>query len=131
MRKDIDIPEVKNIYVAAVYELNEDYNTYDWNIYLINDGQTPIETVLVVAQGYDEKDMTAPMRKTIQMVPAKGYAKLEYIDERVFKLDNFFTVTYFLDERLYDKRFELPRFSITEDNAVLLPVMGVKGVLAR
>ena len=131
MRKDIDIPEVKNIYVAAVYELNEDYNTYDWNIYLINDGQTPIETVLMVAQGYDEKDMTAPMRKTIQMVPAKGYAKLEYIDESVFKLDNFFTVTYFLDERLYDKRFELPRFSITEDNAVLLPVMGVKGVLAR
>tara|TARA_R110002072_G_scaffold7503_1_gene40267 strand:- start:20041 stop:20436 length:396 start_codon:yes stop_codon:yes gene_type:complete len=131
MRKDIDIPEVKNIYVAAVYELNEDYNTYDWNIYLINDGQTPIETVLVVAQGYDEKDMTAPMRKTIQMVPAKGYAKLEYIDESVFKLDNFFTVTYFLEERLYDKRFELPRFSITEDNAVLLPVMGVKGVLAR
>ncbi|HBR55014.1 MAG TPA: hypothetical protein DEA82_12850 [Flavobacteriaceae bacterium] len=131
MRKDIDIPEVKNIYVAAVYELNEDYNTYDWNIYLINDGQTPIETVLMVAQGYDEKDMTAPMRKTIQMVPTKGYAKLEYIDESVFKLDNFFTVTYFLDERLYDKRFELPRFSITEDNAVLLPVMGVKGVLAR
>ncbi|MAM28181.1 MAG: hypothetical protein CMC13_04090 [Flavobacteriaceae bacterium] len=131
MRKDIDIPEVKNIYVAAVYELNEDYNTYDWNIYLINDGQTPIETVLVVAQGYDEKDMTAPMRKTIQMVPAKGYAKLEYIDESVFKLDNFFTVTYFLEERLYDKRFELPRFSITEDNAVMLPVMGVKGVLAR
>ena len=75
--------------------------------------------------------MTAPMRKTIQMVPAKGYAKLEYIDESVFKLDNFFTVTYFLEERLYDKRFELPRFSITEDNAVLLPVMGVKGVLAR
>ena len=131
MRKDIDIPEVKNIYVAAVYELNEDYNTYDWNIYLINDGQTPIETVLVVAQGYDEKDMTAPMRKTIQMVPAKGYAKLEYIDESVFKLDNFFTVTYFLEERLYDKRFELPRFSITEDNAVMLPVMGAKGVLAR
>ncbi|HIB47595.1 MAG TPA: hypothetical protein EYN07_06570 [Flavobacteriaceae bacterium] len=131
MRKDIDIPEVKNIYVAAVYELNKDYNTYDWNIYLINDGQTPIETVLMVAQGYDEKDMTAPMRKTIQMVPAKGYAKLEYIDESVFKLDNFFTVTYFLEERLYDKRFELPRFSITEDNAVMLPVMGVKGVLAR
>ena len=131
MRKDIDIPEVKNIYVAAVYEPNKDYNTYDWNIYLINDGQTPIETVLMVAQGYDEKDMTAPMRKTIQMVPAKGYAKLEYIDESVFKLDNFFTVTYFLEERLYDKRFELPRFSITEDNAVMLPVMGVKGVLAR
>lgn len=131
MKKDIDIPEVKDVYVAAVYEYNEDYNTHDWNIYLINDGNQPIETVLVVAQGYDEKDMTAPMRKTIQVVPAKGYAKLEYIDESVFKLDNFFTITYFLDQRMYDKRFELPRFSITEDNTVMLPVLDKKGVLAR
>ena len=120
-----------DVYVAAVYEYNEDYNTHDWNIYLINDGNQPIETVLVVAQGYDEKDMTAPMRKTIQVVPAKGYAKLEYIDESVFKLDNFFTITYFLDQRMYDKRFELPRFSITEDNTVMLPVLDKKGVLAR
>ncbi|WP_263649792.1 hypothetical protein [Rasiella rasia] len=72
MKKDIDIPEVKDVYVAAVFELNEDYNTHDWNIYLINDGLNPLETVLIVAQGYDEKDMTAPMRKTIKMVPAKG-----------------------------------------------------------
>ena len=131
MKKDIDIPEVKDVYVAAVYEFNEDYNTHDWNIYLINDGTTPMDTVLVVAQGYDDKDMTAPMRKTVQLIPAKGFAKLEYIDESVFKLDNFFTITYFLENKMYDKRFELPRFSITEDNAVMLPVLGKKGILAR
>ncbi len=131
MKKDIEIPQVKDVYVAAVFELNEDYNTHDWNIYLINDGALPIETVLVVAQGYDDKDMTAPMRKSIPVVPAKGFAKLEYIDESVFKLDNFFTITYFLNNKMYDKRFELPRFSITEDNAVMLPVLGRKGVLAR
>jgi len=131
MKKDINIPEVKDVYVAAVFEFNEAYKTHDWNIYLINDGASPIETVLVVAQGYDDKDMTAPMRKTIAVVPAKGFAKLEYIDESVFKLDNFFTITYFLENKMYDKRFELPRFSIAEDNAVLLPVLGKKGVLAR
>ena len=63
MRRDIDIPVVKDVYIAAVYELNEDYNTHDWNIYIINDGKTVIETVLIVAQGYDEKQMTSPMRK--------------------------------------------------------------------
>ena len=131
MKKDIDIPKVKDVYVAAVFELNEDYNTYDWNIYLINDGTAPIETVLIVAQGYDEKDMTAPTRKSIAIVPAKSFAKIEYIDESVFKLDNFFTITYFMDNKMYDKRFELPRFSITEDNAVALPVLNKKGVLAR
>jgi len=130
MRKDIEIPQVKDIYVAAVLEYNEDYNTNDWNIYLINDGDSPIETVLIVSQGYDEKDMTSPMRKTIKMVPAKGYAKIEFIEESVFKLDNFFSVTYFLEDKMYDKRYELPRNSILEDNAVKLPVMDQKGVLA-
>lgn len=119
------------MYVAAVLEFNDEYNTHDWNVYLINDGAEPIETVLIVTQGYDEKDMTAPFRKTISMVPAKGYAKIEFIEESVFKLDNFFTTTYFIGNTMYDKRFELPRHSIKEDNAVLLPVMDKKGVLAR
>lgn len=131
MRKDIDIPEVKDIYVAAVLEFNEDYNTHDWNVYLINDGTFPIETVLIVAQGYDEKDMTAPFRKTITVVPAKGFAKIEFIEERVFKLDNFFSTTYFIGNKMYDRRFELPRHSIKDENAVILPVMDKKGVLAR
>ncbi|GER58521.1 hypothetical protein [Patiriisocius marinus] len=131
MRKDIDIPEVKDVYIAAVYEFNEDYNTHDWNVYIINDGKTIIETVLIVAQGYDEKQMTSPMRKTITIIPAKGFAKIEYIDESVFKLDNFFTVTFFRGNKMYDKRFELPRHSIVEDNVVDLPTMPNKGVLAR
>ena len=79
MRKDIEIPKVKDVYVAAVLEFNEDFKTHDWNIYLINDGIEAIETVLIVAQGYDELDMTSPMRKTIKIVPPKGYAKIELL----------------------------------------------------
>lgn len=131
MRKDIEIPKVKDVHVAAVYEFNEEYNTQDWNVYLINNTNSPIETVLIIAQGYNDKQMTAPMRKTVAMVPAKGFAKIEYIDESVFILDNFFTITFFQDNKMYDKRFELPRHSIIEENRVDLPVMTVKGVLAR
>ena len=131
MRKDNEIPEVKDVYVAAVLEFNEDFKTHDWNVYLINDGSEAIETVLIVAQGYDEFDMTSPMRKTIKIVPAKGYAKIEFIEESVFKLDNFFSITYFIDEKMYDKRYELPRHSIVADNAVDLPVLFKKGIMAR
>ncbi|GEQ85019.1 hypothetical protein ULMS_05270 [Patiriisocius marinistellae] len=131
MRKDIEIPEVKDVYIAAVYEFNDDYNVHDWNIYMINDGSTPIETVLIVAQGYNEKKMTSPMRKTIKIVPAKGFAKIEFIDESVFVLDNFFTITFFREDKMYDKRYEIPRNSIMQDNTVDLPVMPNKGVLAR
>ncbi len=130
MKKDIEIPEVKDVYVAAVYELNEDYNTYDWNIYIINDNKAPIETVLIIAQGYSEKKMTSPMRKTVQMIPARGFAKIEYIDESVFGVDNFFTITYFLENKMYDKRFEIPRNAIDQDSTVTLPVMPNKGILA-
>ncbi|MBT8262617.1 MAG: hypothetical protein KJO05_07330 [Bacteroidia bacterium] len=131
MRKDIVIPEVKDVYVAAVYEFNEDFNTHDWNAYIINDGMDALETVLIVSQGYDDKDLTAPMRHSLQLLPAKGYAKIEFLDVSVLRLDNFFTITYFIGDKLYDKRFELPANSVIEDNRVPLPVMDQKGVLAR
>lgn len=130
MRKDIDIPKVKDVYVAAVLDFNKEFKTYDWNIYLINDGSEAIETVLIIAQGYDELDMTSPMRKSIEIVPANGFAKIEFIDESVFKLDNFFTITYFIGKKMYDKRFEFPRNTIMEDNAIDLPVLFKRGVLA-
>ena len=76
------------------------------------------------------RDMTSPMRKTIKIVPPKGYAKIEFIDESVFKLDNFFSITYFINDIMYDKRYELPRNSISEDHGVDLPVLGKKGILA-
>ena len=131
MRKDIDIPEVKNVYVAAVQEFNKDFNVTDWNAYIINDNAEPLETVIIVSQGYDSEKMTAPMRKTIAKLPAKGYAKIEFLEENVLKVNNFFTITYFLNGKLYDKRFELPANSAIEDNEVALPVMSKKGVLAR
>ena len=131
MRKDIIIPEVKDVYVAAVHEFNEKYNTTDWNIYIINDGTEPLEMVLIIAQGYDDKDMTTHMRHKIELLPAKGFAKIEYINESVFKLNNFFSVTYFLNNKMYEKRWEFPSNSIQEDNAVPLAVMNKNGVLAR
>lgn len=131
MRKDITIPEVKDVYIAAVREFNNDFKTYDWNAYIINDGSEPLETVIVVSQGYGGEQMTAPMRHTIKLLPAKGYAKIEFLEDSVLAISNFFSVTYFLGETLYDKRYELPAHSVIEDNAVALPVMDVKGVLAR
>ncbi len=131
MRKDIEIPEVKDVYVAAVKELHEDYNTLDWNAYIINDGPEPLEMVLLTVQGYNETQMTTHMRHSIKILPAKGFAKIEFMEESVFKLDNFFSVTYFLNNKMYEKRFEFPAHSIMDDNAVALPVMDKDGVLAR
>jgi len=131
MRKDIEIPEVKDVYIAAVHEFNEKYNTTDWNAYIINDSLEPLEMVLMIVQGYDDKDMTTHMRHKIDLLPAKAYTKIEFMEDSILKLNNFFSVTYFLHNKMYEKRWEFPAHSIVDDNAVDLPVMGKKGVLAR
>ncbi len=131
MRKDIQIPKVKDVYVAAVREFNEDFRTHDWNVYIINNGASPLETVLIVSEGSDDMDTTSRMRHSLQLLPPKSYAKVEFLDDSVLKLNNYFSITYFIGDTLYDKKFELPSNSVIEDNAVELPLMEVKGVLAR
>jgi hypothetical protein len=131
MRKDIEIPEVKDVYVAAVKEFNEKFKTEDWNAYIINDGKEPLEIVLITVQGYSDTQMTTHMRHKIALLPAKGFAKIEFIEESVFKLDNFYSVTYFLNNRMYEKRWEFPANSIKEANVVTVPVLGKNGVLAK
>lgn len=131
MRKDIVIPEVKDVYIAAVQETHPEFKTLDWNAYIINDGNEPLEMVLLTVQGYTDKEMTTHTRHTIKLLPAKGFAKIEFMEESIFRLDNFYSVTYFLNNKMYEKRFEFPAFSIDKKNASKVPVIGKKGVLAN
>jgi len=131
MRKDIKIPKVKDVYLAAVREYNKDFRTHDWNMYIINDGKEPLETVLIVSEGRDDKNITSRMRHSLKLLPAKSYAKIEFLEDSVLPLNNYFNITYFMGDTLYDKQFELPANSALEDNAVQLPVMDARGVLAR
>ena len=36
MKKDITIPESKDIYIAAVLEEHPEYHTKDWNAYILS-----------------------------------------------------------------------------------------------
>ncbi|GGG21768.1 hypothetical protein GCM10011344_23200 [Dokdonia pacifica] len=130
MRKDIDIPEVKDVYIAAVKEFNDKFKTDDWNVYIVNNGNEPLEIVLIIAQGYNKTQMTSHMRHKIEVLPAKGFAKIEFIEESVFTLNNFYSVTYFLNNKMYEKRWEFPANSIKDSNVAMVPVMNKKGVLA-
>ena len=131
MRKDIKIPEVKCVYVVAVLEYNKDFRTYDWNAYIINDSKEALETVLIVSEGIEGDNKTSRMRHSLKLLPAKSYAKIEFMEDSVLSLNNYFSITYFINETLFDKLFEFPSNSIIEDNTVSLPVMKQKGVIAR
>jgi len=131
VRKDIEIPIVKDVYVVAVREYNEDFRTYDWNVYIINNGNDPLETVLIVSEGSDDTQTTSRMRHSLKLLPAKSYAKIEFLEDSVLPLNNYFTISYFIENKLFDKRYEFPAHCIIEENAVTIPVMKTVGVLAR
>lgn len=131
MKKDIEIPVVEGVYVAAVREENKTFRSQDWNAYLINDKKVPIEIVLVIARGFDGKDLTSTMRHSIKLLPAKSFAKIEFMQDDVLRLNNEFLVTFFEDNKMYEKKFVFRKNTVKEAAVVKLPIIPEKGILAE
>ena len=131
MKKDIKIPEVKDVHVAIVQEEHLEYKTQDWNAYIINNSDADLDTVLIVSQGKSEDKMTPPMRHTISKLPARSYAKIEYLQEKVLELNNSFKVTFFKDNQMFDKTYLFRKNTINEKALQKLPLMQLKGVLVK
>lgn len=131
MRKDIEIPEVKNVFVAVVQEEHLEYKTKDWNVYIINDSDDDLNTVLIVSKGYSDKKITPPMRHTLKMLPARSYAKIEYLQEAVLGLNNEFKVTFFKGNQMFDKTYLFRKNTINQNALQTIPLMHLKGVLVK
>ncbi|MFC4722680.1 hypothetical protein ACFO5O_10130 [Geojedonia litorea] len=131
MKKDIQIPKVSDVYVAIVYEFNATYNSNDWNAYIINNKDVDLETVLIVSKGYSESKETPLMRHTIKMLPARSYAKIEYLQDEVLKLNNEFKITFFEGNQMFDKTYVFRKNTINSRALENLPLMKEKGVLKK
>jgi len=129
MRKDIRIPEVKDVHVAVVQEKHLDYQTLDWNAYIINNSDEDLEMVLIVSQGHSKTKQTPVMRHQLPLLPARSYAKIEYLQEKVLALSNEFKVTFFKGGQMYDKTFVFQPNSINPKALQTVPLMQLKGIL--
>ena len=129
MKKDIHIPEVKDVYIAVVREYNETYKVFDWNAYIINDKPLCLDMVIIVTKGYSKGKITTTFRKKIDDLPAKSFAKIEMIQEDVLSMNNVFNVSFFEDNKIYEKRFEFQKNTISESFLDDIPLMRLKGVL--
>ncbi|MDA8850100.1 hypothetical protein N9J10_01205 [Flavobacteriaceae bacterium] len=129
MKKDIHIPEVKDVYIAVVHEYNETYKVYDWNAYIINDKSVALDMVIIVTKGYSEAKKTATFRKKIDVLPAKSFAKIEMLLENVLSINNRFNVSFFEDNTLFEKSFEFRKNTINEKALQNIPLINIKGVL--
>ena len=131
MKKDIQIPVVKDVHVAIVREWNEEFLDKDWNAYIINNRTAPIEMTMVVSKGYEGDRKTSVMRHAVGVVKAKSFKKIEVVQEDVLVLNNEFFVTFYADNKLYEKRFIFEKNSVNENNLSTILLIKKDGVFAE
>ena len=131
MKEDIDIPQVKDVYVAVVNEYNAIYKTHDWNAYIINNKDVNLEMLLIVSKGYTQDKETSLMRHKLEKLPKKSYAKIELMQEDVLALNNEFKVTFFEDNKMFDKTYLFRKNTINKNALQPIPLMEAKGVLVK
>lgn len=131
MKKDIQIPEVKDVYVAVVKQYNNEHNTEDWYAYIINNKDVDLEMVIIVSNGFSDKKETATFRKRIDVLPKKSYAKIELLQEDLFALTNQFKVSFFEGNIMFDKTYTFRKNTINKKAFQNIPLMDVRGVLVK
>ena len=133
MKTDIQIPEVTEVFMTIVKEYNEDFRCDDWNAYVINNKEVDLEMVLIVSKGYDEDQLTETslLRHKIEKLPAKSFAKVELLQQEVLKLSNFFNVTFFEGNKMFDKKYLFEKGTIKEGALRMIPLLNKKGILMK
>lgn len=132
MIRDIEIPEVKNVTIVIARK-KQPGESDEWRVYLINNNRFPIENTLVASKGYGVKDgeeqQTSTLRHFLETVAAESFALVEPIDPAVFHLNNEYWVSYYIDNKIYDKRFVFVPDSIQEDNIIYIKELEMEGIL--
>jgi len=135
MKSDITIPKVENVFLAAIQEWSDDFMENIWNVYLVNDSDFDLDSVMVVSKAFGtidgEMKKTSLLRHAFMQVPAVSVVKIEMVEKSVLRLNNEFMVTYFIGSTLYDKKFIFKAQSITPDYVEEVPILFVDGVIVR
>jgi hypothetical protein len=135
MKKDIHIPEVENVFLAAVQEWNDDFMEKVWYVYLVNDSDFQLDSVMVVSKAFGtidgEMKKTSLLRHAFVAIPPVSVVKIEMVEKSVLVLNNEFMVTFFIGNTLYDKKYIFKSHSINEDFVEEVPILFVEGVIVK
>ena len=135
MKKDITVPEVKNVHIVAINEWSSDFDANVWYVYLLNASDTVIEMPMVVskAQGMvgNEERITSSLRHSYKEVAPFNAIRVEMMTTDVLVLENIFQVTYFSENQLFEKKFIFKANTINETNQVEIKSIMAKGIFAE
>ena len=135
MKSDIQIPEVENVFLAAVREWSDDFLENIWNVYLVNDSDFDLDSVMVVSKAFGTLDgemkKTSLLRHAFVQIPSVSVVKVEMVEKSLLELNNEFMVTYFIGNTLYDKKFTFIKNAINEKNVEEVPILFIDGVIVK
>lgn len=135
MRKDINIPEVENVFMAAIQEWNDDFLDNVWNVYLINDSDHDLHDIMVVSKAFGtlngEMRKTSLLRHALVEMPAVSAVKIEMIENSVLALNNEFMLTYFIGNTLYDRKYTFKAGTLGRQTLEEVPILFKEGVIVR
>ena len=77
MKKDIHIPKVTGVEIAIVLDTNENDNTEEWSVYIINRKRVDLEMIVIVSQGFSETKTTSLFRRKVDVLPSNSFSKLK------------------------------------------------------
>ena len=129
MKKDIVFPKVEGVSMAIARQRNEATDTYEYHVYIINENDFAIHNVIVNSSGYNDTQKTSTLRHYLEVLQPHDAAKVELINPDLFALVNQFWVSYYREEKVYDKKFLFMPESITEENFQYIQVLDKEGVL--
>ena len=134
MRKDIEIPEVKDIVVAVVSE-ESIWKKNDWYVYMVNLGNEALKNILVVSRGYgvinDEKINTSTLRQHFDELGPKEFLKIEPIMEEVFGVTNEYWISYYIGDKIFDKQYIFLPETIKKEHFTKVPLVNKPGVMIK
>jgi hypothetical protein len=132
MKKDIDFDPVEGVSVAIATQQNE-LGQPVWNVYLLNNNPFELDNVLVTSKGYGvlegEEIKTSVLRHMFEQVEAKSFVQIEPIDPAIFHINNEYWVSYYIGQKIYDKKFIFVPDAIVESHLIDISMLNLRGVL--
>ena len=132
MLKDIIEPAFDGVGVAVIHEEGEE-NEMVWNVYLINFNNALIDGVLISSKGYgtinNEEVKTSTLRHMLNEIDALDYGKIEPLHEDLFILNNEYWVSFYLDGKIYDRKFVFLENTIDKSRLAHINIIDKKGIL--
>ena len=132
MKEHINFEPVEGVAIAIAVEQNE-LGEEVWNVFLLNNNPFYLDNVLVASRGYgmhEGKEVkTSVLRHMFEQVPPKSAVKVEPIDPGIFHITNEYWVSYYVGQKIYDKKYVFVPESIIAENLVDIALLNAKGIL--